>query len=146
MGNNVICESKSSPNVVVADPSSIATNVTIEDNKGPDVKGKNSSTVSTMERTKRTPTDETNPTLDVIIQMSGDNSNNFTRDSTAGSKNSDETNPLLAVVVDVPGDNSTNKDSTNASGMDNSKSTKDLKIKTLRMIFVISFSNFTFTS
>ena len=103
MGNNVICESKSSPNVVVADPSSIATNVTIEDNKGPDVKGKNSS-------------------------------------------NSDETNPLLAVVVDVPGDNSTNKDSTNASGMDNSKSTKDLKIKTLRMIFVISFSNFTFTS
>ena len=126
MGKN---NSKSLPNVT-SDTSSMVTNGAIDDNKGPDVKGKNSSTVINMDR----------------IEMSGDNSDNFSRDSTTGSKNSDETNPLLAVVVDVPGDNSTNKDSTNASGMDNSKSTKDLKIKTLRMIFVISFSNFTFTS
>ena len=95
------------------------TNVTIEDNKGPDVKGKNSS----MERTKKTPSDEKNPPLDVIIKMS-DNSDNFSRVSTTGAKNSDQPNALLAVVVDVPGDNSTIGDSTNASGRDNLKITK----------------------
>ena len=80
---------------------------------------------STMERTKRNPADETNPPLDVIVEMSDDNSTNFPRDPSTGSlvtnKSSpaDETNPLLAVVI-----NNTNEDSTNASGKDNSKSTK----------------------
>ena len=101
MGKN---NSKSLPNVA-SGTSSLATNVTIDDNKGPDVQGKNSSTVINMDR----------------IEMSGDNSDNFSRDCTTGSKNSDETDPLLAVVVDVPGDNSTIGDSSHASGKEKTK-------------------------
>ena len=100
MGKN---NSKSLPNVA-SGTSSLATNVTIEDSKGPDVKGKDSSTVRIIER----------------IEMSGDNSDNFSRDFTR-SKNSDDTDPLLTVVVDVPGDNNTIKDSFHASGKEKTK-------------------------
>ena len=121
MGNNVSCESEPLPNVVASD------------HKISLLASGTNSPVSTMEGTKRNPAEETNPPLNVIIEMSDDNSTNFPRDSATGNlvttktSPADETttDPLLNVDVDVPGDNSTNKDFTNASGKDNSKSTKN---------------------